>query len=692
MNLTDCPSLERLQAGLEGSAEGPVVAAHVESCSSCQARLETLAAGNSEVDELLHEAGRTPIVPFPPLAVEDLAPRLTSGMRLGEYRLEQPLGEGGMGAVWRAVHTRLEKQVAVKVLNRRLSNQSDAIARFSREMKAIGRLEHPNIVSALDAGEADRVPFLVMEFIDGFDLGNLVKRLGPMKTADACEAVRQAAIGLQHAHEHGMVHRDVKPGNLMLASDGSVKLLDLGLARLPGATDTALATADTTDCVAADLTDTNMLVGTSSYMAPEQRRDPRSVDSRADVFALGRTLCFLLTGVPELPTAGKVPVGLTRVLQRMLSEDANERYPTAANVAEALGPWRRGHELGALVGLKPSKRKRAGHAVLAAIAIGIIAVGITIGISLSGHGDTPQQDFEPEVIRPLVVMQKEPPRSGVLGMSADEMATLQKDHADFLETTPIIENSVEMKFALVPPGEFNLTQKTRVKLTKPYWLATTEVTRGQFQRFVESRGHRTEVEVNGNAFYHVYVKQSKNSGGTRVRKDANYSWRTPGYKDVTNDDPVTQVSWNDAVAFCRWLSDIESKTYRLPTRSEMAWAARAGESGDFPGSHPDGDLVRSLELFAHTSQTSPTRPQPVARLKSNAWGLFDMLGNVGEWTNDWWGEDPVGVFANYQGPLSGTLRGAYGGAYTVRLGFDGFTAMFPEGGNSAIGFRVLREP
>ena len=167
------------------------------------------------------------------------------------------------------------------------------MSRFHREMEAVGRLDHPNIVRAHDAGEADGQFFLVMELVDGANMSSLVRSGGPLGVADACEIVRQAAIGLQHAHEHGLIHRDVKPSNLMLATSGVVKVLDLGLARLQ-----AEAWSD------GEATASGQIIGSPDYMAPEQGSNPREADARADVYALGCTLYFLLAGRPPFGSKG----------------------------------------------------------------------------------------------------------------------------------------------------------------------------------------------------------------------------------------------------------------------------------------------------------------------------------------------------------------------------------------------------
>ena len=699
MQQTECPSVDRLRAGLEGSAEGPLLAQHVEGCSSCQSRLGALTAGATGLDDWLRAAGDTPVVAADTalraallrLADEPSvdAPRL-AGTRIGEYRLEQPLGEGGMGTVWRATHTRLDKPVALKLLSRKLSRHPDAIARFAREMKAVGRLRHPNIVLAMDAGEWDGTPYLVMEFVDGVDLGRFVKQRGMLPVAEACEVARRAAIGLQHAHEHGMVHRDVKPSNLMLTADGTVKLLDLGLARLPDAGELpASGEGDAvTRCAAADLTETNMMVGTSSYMAPEQRRDPRTVDGRADLYSLGRTLCFLLTGETVLPAAGAVPGGLLKVLQRLQAERAEDRYASAATIAETLRPWCRGHDVGGLLGVRRRRTERRNRILMGAALLAIAGIGMAIALHYSGNPEAqPVANGEPAASE----AKKSAPNPGEVGMSATEATQLQQQWANYLQLAPTIENTIGMKLALVPPGELNLT------LAAPRANHATLLARNnrghtaQFRQFVDATNYRTEVETKGRGQYQVFVKTG-NSGGTRARRNPQYSWRNPGYSPVADDDPVTQVSWNDALAYCRWLSQTDGKAYRLPTKAEAQWASRAGEDGPYPGNHPDGDLLRSLELMAWTSLTSPDRPHPVSGLRPNVWGLFDMLGNVGEWVQDWWGEPAAGVHSDYQGPPEGKLRLIYGGAYTSRPGYTAEIALSPGWGSSSIGFRVLREP
>ena len=267
---------------------------------------------------------------------------------LGEYQVLEELGHGGMGRVYRALHTKLDRVVAVKVLDRGRLDDPQAIARFEREMRAVGRLVHRNIVQAHDAREIEGTPVLIMEFVDGLDVAEIVRRLGPLPVAEACELVRQTALALQCAHEGGLVHRDVKPSNVMLARSGEVKLLDLGLARFHA--EASGGTGVPPVFVSEEMTGTGQAMGTADYMAPEQTADSRGVDIRADIYSLGATLYKLLSG--KAPFSGpdfqgarekmaahcrepvppirqlrpEVPAGLAAVLDRMLAKDPEARY------------------------------------------------------------------------------------------------------------------------------------------------------------------------------------------------------------------------------------------------------------------------------------------------------------------------------------------------------------------------------
>ena len=288
--------------------------------------------------------------------------------RLGDYDILREIGHGGMGVVYQAQHRLLNQIVAIKVLPESSLGDRQAVRRFQREMLSIGRLNHPNIIRALNAGQDRGVHYLVMEFGDGLDFRELVGQSGWLSPGAACELIRQAAVGLQHIHEHGLVHRDIKPANLMLARDASVKILDLGLARLE------------TRQMSRDLTHPGMAMGTVDYMAPEQWVDSSAVDIRADIYSLGCTLYFLLTGQPpnvmamrESPAARRsgrppthpsvaslrrdCPQDLDKILELMLAEEPDERFDTPGEVADAIGVFA---DPGEVVPLASECRRDAG--------------------------------------------------------------------------------------------------------------------------------------------------------------------------------------------------------------------------------------------------------------------------------------------------------------------------------------------
>jgi hypothetical protein len=268
--------------------------------------------------------------------------------RHGRYRVLRLLGQGGMGAVYVAEHRVMRRLVALKVIKPVYTADPAAVERFRREVRAAAQLQHPNIVTAHDADRAGDRHFLVMEYVEGVSLAHLLRERGPLPVAVACAYVRQAALGLQHAHERGLVHRDIKPDNLMRTADETVKVLDFGLAAL-----TAERGPD-------GLTSANVVMGTPDYMAPEQAEDARAADIRADVYSLGCTLYELLTGqVPYPAPTGlrkvlahrdkplpsvrdlrpEVPPELAEVLARMLFKRPADRYQTPGEVAEALAPF-----------------------------------------------------------------------------------------------------------------------------------------------------------------------------------------------------------------------------------------------------------------------------------------------------------------------------------------------------------------
>jgi serine/threonine protein kinase len=267
-------------------------------------------------------------------------------LMMGDYTIVAQIGAGGMGQVYKAQHRRMKRTVALKVMSNAAMQDAAAVKRFQREVHAAARLEHPNIVTAYDSGEAGSVKYLVMQFVDGGDLSELVKKQGRLGIEQAVGYVIQAARGLAFAHAEGVIHRDIKPANLLLDKKGVVKILDMGLARFEDGGD--------------GLTATEQVMGTVDYMSPEQAADTKHADARADIYSLGCTLWYLLTAKKvyeadtliarlmkhrdgALPSLVKerddAPWPLERTLYKMIAKRADDRYQSMNDVIAALGPY-----------------------------------------------------------------------------------------------------------------------------------------------------------------------------------------------------------------------------------------------------------------------------------------------------------------------------------------------------------------
>jgi len=372
----DCPDEGVLRSLLDEQLDSETTSqltVHIETCADCVRQLQELfdSVGDRENSQVAldppgwNEQRAQVIAQTVAQPAIDIRPAASAAgsatvPRIPGYGIDAVIGQGGMGTVFRATEQGTGREVAIKTLSASAFHDAEAARRFEREIRLTRRCVHPHIVQSVASGEYLETPYLVMEYVDGSNLAELTRHERAFSVADSCELIRQAALGLHHAHELGLVHRDVKPSNLLLNRRGVVKLADLGLARFSDRAGEA------------SLTSTHQVMGSIDYMAPEQARAGDTVDRRADIYSLGATLLKLLTGAAPFETAeydsplrkvaalatasspdiqhrrDDLPSGLADIVNRMLSFDQELRYATAKEVADALAPYCEDHQVEAI--------------------------------------------------------------------------------------------------------------------------------------------------------------------------------------------------------------------------------------------------------------------------------------------------------------------------------------------------------
>lgn len=340
------PSPEQLELFSQGKLDADSlneIAEHINHCDTCCQHLE-----HHRADTLINLARTANLTPEP--THQEVPTQLIDHPR---YRVQALIGAGGMGMVYRAEHRMMGREVALKVMSPRLLSNSKAIDRFHREVRAAAKLNHPNIVTAHDADEANGLHFLVMEYVEGQSLDRYVARKGPLPVQQACHFIRQAALGLAHAHQHQMVHRDIKPHNLMVNRKGQLKILDFGLARVR-----EMPADDADQDVPPLVTAASMVLGTPDYLSPEQAKSSSAIDGRSDLYSLGCTFYFLLTGQPPFAKAATVldkllahteepagairqlradvPVEVEQIISKLMQKKPDDRYSNANELVTAL--------------------------------------------------------------------------------------------------------------------------------------------------------------------------------------------------------------------------------------------------------------------------------------------------------------------------------------------------------------------
>ena len=635
-------------------------------------------------------------------------------LTIGQYCLIRFLGRGGMGDVYEAENLALKRREAIKFVRSKLILNPQALARFQTEIESTAKLQRPNIVSVYNAGQYEGRPYMVMEYLDGQTVHQYVRHrieLGKALSVDeAVEIITQAALGLQYAHEQGFVHRDVKPGNLWITPDKTVKVLDLGL---------AIAMARDAAGV--------QIVGTPDFMPPEQCSQSGSPDPRSDIYSLGCTLFYILTGA--VPFGGKefsssekkmeaqrtrslpplaqfrkgIPARIQNVLNRMTAKDAAKRYSSMAEVIEALKP--------------KSFRKPLPWTIAGAIALAALAAWAfnskpadrvnSGGNSVNASGsdvktETPVQDVIAEfpigkqagekLVRVVdgveYVFRWCPPGSFLMGndgiviskdMSIDQLMDVAKSNrllpddmlADFEKRiknlqgkSNDIQNSsmqdIEQQI-LLNDLYFELTWNPKVntdsppqKVTIPYgfWTLDCEVTQKMWLAVMPNSPANGAIHA---------LNNSENS-------------------------PVRNVSWVDAQEFCKTLSQKLKVNVELLSEEQWEYACRAGGE--------DSTEICAQQAISYEDHlTTPS----LARSKSpNSWGIYDMPGNVKEWCSNKFDPLDESQTAAQNAPIDKTSQqtSAFtrGGSYLEQLKISDFCSIsdrYPvDNRDVKVGFRI----
>lgn len=731
-----------------------LVETHVAECPECEVTLQSIEANsdtiaNNTIVQGLREAEKSPTEIFAreaeyqraieqaanlpevtaihgqPTAIPSTSPGQAAEQplqKLGPYELVAKLGEGGMGAVYKAQHEHLGKTVAIKILPATALRDPALVGRFRREMKAVGALHHPNIVGAHDAGEAAGVHFLVMEYVAGEDLSTLLKENGPLSVEQAISCTLQTARGLEFAHRKGIVHRDIKPANLLLDEEGTLKILDMGLARLD----------DNAHNLAAQegLTQTGQVMGTVDYMAPEQAFDTHRADAKADVYSLGCTLYRILTGqnafagdtivqkilahrekpIPSLRTLRpEVPAAFDKIFQRMMAKQPEDRIAMAevvqefaalqtappapatksfklqqaptTTVLQAAAPSSGGNKKPPVIWLAAGLGGAAAAILLTVIFIirdkdgnEIARVNGPDGSSVAVQPGTthenktaPEKNVSPPATHGTSTNAK-PTASGDIGLKFGEDGIVQ-DNRKFT-------NKFGMEFTLVPqgkswlgggggkPGTEEYTQ------TQDFYLGTYEVTQEQWQRIMGKN--------------HAYHR--KNGRGSE------------SVQDVPEADlpqfPMEAVSSDMALQFVDKLNELASEggwTYRLPTEKEWEYACRGGPLKSLQESaysyyfdKPSQVATPKQGRFEEKSAAGYVRPAKIGSYPPNRLGLFDMHGNIKEWCLN-----PAAGGENAERVMRG---GSFSSGFKSSKATDRLVSELPANSVYDVGLRVARVP
>ncbi|MCX6906878.1 MAG: SUMF1/EgtB/PvdO family nonheme iron enzyme, partial [Verrucomicrobia bacterium] len=645
-----------------------------------------------------------------------------AGQTFAGYEIIAKLGQGGMGAVYKARQPNLDRLAALKVMASELAADPDFVARFKREATAAANLSHPNIVQVYSAGESEGTHYIAMEFVDGVTLKQHIERQGRLDPREAIAITVLVAEALQYGwNKARLIHRDIKPDNIFLSQTGEVKVGDLGLAKTVGGGTTSL-------------TQTGMMMGSPHYISPEQARGLSDVDFKTDIYSLGCTLYHMLTGRPPyegsdaLAVIGKhvhepppaifkvwptCPIPVALVVGKMLAKQRHERPASYEDLIEqlrevhgklkpvtAVAPVSASEPTQMLPSPAPapptpkpavaktpktpkprveSRESRAGsRGPKVVIGVGALAVMALIAGAVwwfaGGGGEPKVLDLGGGVKMELVAI---PPGEFMMGSTGVEKAW-----------------TAAQAYCGLPKNEGEAPRKATIK--QGFWMGRTEVTMGQWKQFVNATGYKSEVERMSLTVWTYDPTQKKWEGRKGV------TWRDPGFGFSMQDNhPVCCVTWNDAVAFCEWLAQREQEAgclpagykIRLPTEAEWEYGCRAGTQTKFWWGDSVEDAQGRVNWAGEEDGFECVHPADHYGARGrNGFGLADMIGNVPESCLD--GYDPKGAHEEFY-PGSPDARAMRGAAFWHLPGQSrcACRCMVPTSGAwSGYGFRVCLGP
>ncbi len=610
-------------------------------------------------------------------------------LAFGKYIIQEKLGAGGMGQVYKAYHPEAAKLVAIKVILPQGKFDTESVKRFEREVKASEKLVHPNIIAVLDSGSSKGQLFMVMELIEGKDLFELINEKGKLAIKEAVAYIIQAARALEHAHANGVIHRDVKPANLIADSQGLLKIVDMGLAKIQA--------GENEDKISM-LTTNTAIMGSADFMSPEQTVSTKNVDTRTDIYSLGASFYFLLTAkvmYPQKATFSKLishrqaPISslkfmrpdvsqkLDDIYTKMVAKKVEDRYQsmtklildlealekesTTQNLLKqdaVLNPFQvNGVNFLDLDDISIKPKKSAG--IFANKKIAMFCAGLFVVVGLLVILFIPKNTMVKNDLNNTDDAQEaflEPPFD--FNQAQEAQQALAKTLGLAVETTVDLGRGVNLAMILIPQGKFMMGSpfsepghksdeaQHQVVLSRPYFIGKNEVTQEQWEAVMGDNPSQTK--------------------GAKL--------------------PVTNISWNDCQNFISKLNAKTESNYRLPTEAEWEYACRSGSKS----AYSVGDKITKNDANYENAKGGA---KPVGSYKPNAFGLYDMHGNVWEFCSDWYGAYSPGKSLDPMGVNNGRDHVLRGGSFFV----DGLLLrsstrdlVAPDFHNVVIGLRLAK--